>query len=234
MKMPDSGARPAIAGRVLGLVVILTLAASSGAVIGIANASDSSQPVSSSAAAAVAEAQPETFEATLAVQEPPEASAAGAAAPAAGASKAAAKPKSTGIPVLNLNIPTTAGGGAGAGPAGSSAKAVKCARFDDPKISWLLEQVAKTRAEHPEMAAGADKLAAELRAALGKNMCASEAQQIIGQLCTDPAVVRVMNQMVSRLPFFIKPMVGDPCSADLVSVLNKVGKFVPGLSSEPS
>jgi hypothetical protein len=233
MKMSGSGARPAIAGRVLGLVVILTLAASSGAVIGIANASDSSEPVSSSAAAAAVAAQPESFEASLAVQEPPEAPAAAAAAHG-GPAASAAKPRSTGIPVLNLNIPTTAGGGAGAGAAGSSAKAVKCARFDDPKISWLLEQVAKTRAEHPEMAAGADKLAAELRAALGKNMCASEAQQIIGQLCTDPAVVRVMNQMVSRLPFFIKPMVGDPCSADLVSVLNKVGKFVPGLSSEPS
>lgn len=231
MKLSDSAARPAVAGRILGLVLILTLAASSGAVIGIANASYSPEPVSSSAAATV-QAQP--FEATLVVQEPPEAPAAGAAAPGVGPSKAATKPKPAGIPVLNLNLPITAGGGAGAGAAGSSAKAVKCARFDDPKISWLLEQVAKTRAEHPEMAAGADKLAAELRAALGKNMCASEAQQIIGQLCTDPAVVRVMNQMVSRLPFFIKPMVGDPCRADLVSVLNKVGKFVPGLSSEPS
>jgi hypothetical protein len=43
-----------------------------------------------------------------------------------------------------------------------------------------------------------------------------------------------MNQMVAQLPFFIKPMIGNPCTADLVSVLNKAGKYVPGLSSEPT
>lgn len=223
-----SGARSTVAGRVLGLVMILTVAVGSGAVIGIANATDSSQAAFTKVAPAAVEPASETFEATLAVQEPPE-----TPAPAAAASSGQAKSsgKAVGIPVLNLNIPTTAGGSA---TAASNGKAVKCSRFDDPKISWLLEQVAKTRAEHPEMAAGADKLSAELRAALGKNMCATEAQEIIAQLCTDPAVVRVLNQMVSQLPFFIKPMVGNPCTADLVSVLNKAGKFVPGLSSEPT
>lgn len=224
-----SAPRSTVIGRVLGLAMILTVAVSSGAVIGIANAMDSSPAASTTAPPSAVEPASETFEATLAVQEPPETP---AAAATASGGPARSSGKSVGIPVLNLNIPTTAGGGSAT--AASNGNAVKCSRFDDPKISWLLEQVAKTRAEHPEMAAGADKLSAELRAALGKNMCATEAQKIIAQLCTDPAVVRVLNQMVSQLPFFIKPMVGNPCTADLVSVLNKAGKFVPGLSSEPT
>lgn len=226
--------RSKMAGRVLGLALLLTTAVSSGAVIGIANASGPEEVKVTGQVLAAAEAPQESFEAVLAVSEPPaqsQAPAAQAPVAAAAAPKARASGKGVPAPVLNLVIPGMAGGGGGGAGGGSG---VKCSRFDDAKINWILDQVAKTRAEHPEMAAGADKLAGELRNALGKNMCASEAQVIINRLCDDPAVVRVLNQMVSQLPFFIKPMIGNPCTADLVSVLNKAGKFVPGLSSEPT
>lgn len=228
-KLPKS----TVAGRVLGLALLLTTAVGGGAVIGIANASSPEAKVTARVLAAAEAPAEENFEAVLAVSEPPaqtQASAAAAQAPAAaGAPKAKASSKGATAPVLNLVIPGMAGGAGGPG----TGSAVKCSRFDDAKINWLLDQVAKTRAEYPEMAAGADKLSAELRNALGKNMCASEAQVVISRLCDDPAVVRVLNQMVSQLPFFIKPMIGNPCTADLVSVLNRAG-FVPGLSSDPT
>lgn len=105
----------------------------------------------------------------------------------------------------------------------------KCAAnetMDDAKIHWLLEQSANTLAENPSQAAGAARVNADLRGALGKNLCASEAQVLIANTCTDPAAVTFLNTMVNRLPFYIKPMVGNPCTADLVSVLNKMGKFI--------
>lgn len=223
-----------MAGRLLGLLVLLTLAAGGGAAIGLANPAAARQHVVTTAAGALPVAAAEDIDTVLEISEAP----AQAAQPGSGATASAVRTpgsraagRGAAAPVLNLVVP-----GAGTGPAGSQAAGapVKCSRFDDAKIHWLLEQVAKTRAENPEMAAGADRLTAALQGALGKNMCASEAQAIISQMCADPAVVRVMNQMVSQLPFFIKPMVGDPCTTDLVSVLNKVGRFVPGLSSEPS
>ncbi|HEX2053810.1 MAG TPA: hypothetical protein VHJ78_08820 [Actinomycetota bacterium] len=225
-------AMSALAGRILGLVVLLTVAASSGAVIGIANAQDAEAPVRSIQAAVASPEVAQVFESTLAMSEAPANALAGRAGGATSAPvPAVSRARGGSSPQLVINIPGLTGPG---GTAAGSGKAVKCSRFDDAKINWLIEQVNKTKAEHPEMAAGADKLLASLRGALGQNLCASEAQAIIGELCSDPAVVRVMNQMVSQLPFFIRPMVGDPCSADLVSVLNKAGKFVPGLSSEPT
>jgi hypothetical protein len=115
-----------------------------------------------------------------------------------------------------------------------AAPVVKCSRLDDPKIDWLLQQVAKSRSEHPEIAVGASRIEQALLGARGKNLCASDAQALIAQLCTDPEVVKALNQMVAGLPFFIRPSVGDPCKANLVDVMNKMGAFAPGLSSEPS
>ena len=99
-------------------------------------------------------------------------------------------------------------------------------QMDDGKIAWLLEQSSKTLAENPSQAAGAARVDADLRGAMGKNLCASEAQALIANTCTDAAAVKFLNTMVNRLPFFIKPMVGNPCTADLVAVLNKMGKFI--------
>lgn len=221
-----------VAGRILGVVVLLTTALSSGAVIGIANASGTNEPAT--VRTIVAQAPPaETLETVLAIAEAPVQTQAPAPAAPAAPRVAAAGPtgKKIAAPVLNLVIPGLSGS---AGGSGGGSSAVKCSRFDDAKINWLLEQVAKTKAEQPELAAGANNITAELQGALGKNMCAKDAQVIINRLCDDPAVVKVMNQMVSQLPFFIKPMIGNPCTADLVSVLNKAGKFVPGLSSDPT
>lgn len=227
-KMP----RSTLVGRILGLVVLLATAVSSGAVIGIANASGPEKARVAVQGPAAQAPQPESFESVLAVSEPPSGMKAGDAQIAVdGSTSAARSGRRVAAPVLNLVVPGLSGS-AGGGAAGASA--VKCSRFDDAKINWLLDQVAKTKAENPEMSAGADRLAGELRSALGQNMCASDAQVMINRLCEDPAVVRVMNQMVSQLPFFIKPMIGNPCTADLVSVLNKAGKFVPGLASDPS
>lgn len=107
--------------------------------------------------------------------------------------------------------------------------AARCAAnqvMDDGKIYWLLDQSAKALAENPAQAAGAARVDADLRSALGKNLCAAEAQALIAGTCTDPAAVKFLNTMVSRLPFFIEAMVGNPCTADLVAVLNKMGKFI--------
>ena len=114
------------------------------------------------------------------------------------------------------------------------APAAKCSRLDDPKIDWLLQQVAKTKMEHPDLAVGASTIEQALLGARGKNLCASEAQVLVAQLCTDPEAVRALNRMVAGLPFFVRPSVGDPCKANLVDVMNKMGQYVPGLSSEPS
>jgi hypothetical protein len=233
MKTPSLPSLPksTLAGRILGLVVLLTTAVSSGAVIGIANASGSNEQRVSVQALASKAPEAENFASVLSVAEPPASMKAADAQVSVGSSSGArASGKGVAAPVLNLVIPGQSGNGGGAGGRNS----VKCSRFDDAKINWLLEQVARTKAEHPEMAAGADRMAAELRSALGQNMCAADAQVMINRLCDDPAVVRVMNQMVAQLPFFIKPMIGNPCTADLVSVLNKAGKYVPGLSSEPT
>ena len=107
--------------------------------------------------------------------------------------------------------------------------AAKCGadqQMDDGKIAWLLEQSSKTLAANPSQAAGAARVDADLRSALGRNLCAPEAQALIASTCTDPAAVKFLNTMVNRLPFFIKPMVGNPCKADLVAVLNKMDKFI--------
>jgi hypothetical protein len=107
--------------------------------------------------------------------------------------------------------------------------AAKCGAdqvMDDGKIYWLLDQSSKALAENPSQAAGAARVDADLRSALGKNLCASEAQALIASTCTDAAAVKFLNTMVDRLPFFIESMVGNPCTADLVAVLNKMGKFI--------
>ena len=102
-------------------------------------------------------------------------------------------------------------------------------QLKDSNIHWLLGEIAKTASSHPELASGAGTLKTQLEALLGRNICGSEAQAVIANLCLDPAVVKLLNQMVGQLPFFIRPLVRDPCKANLVSVMNQVGLLVPGL-----
>lgn len=128
------------------------------------------------------------------------------------------------------------GASAGRAPSSSSASAVyapvvslapgagsgvDCARLDDKKIYWLLDLVAKAKASNPDQAAVADHIDAQLRAKLGQNICAEEAQIYINAMCGEPGVRNFMDLMVKELPFFVRPMVGDPCSHDLVAAADK-------------
>ncbi len=128
----------------------------------------------------------------------------------------------------------TQSGGAGsaagaAGGAGTSmapgaldtAGSANCARLDDAKIQWLLNLVAKAKSSNPDQAGVAAGVERQLNAALGKNMCAEEAQIYIGNMCADPAVKNFMGLMVKELPFFVRPLVGDPCKQDLVAAAEK-------------
>lgn len=98
---------------------------------------------------------------------------------------------------------------------------VVCDRLDDPKIQWLLRLVAKTKAANPETGAVADRVNAQLADGLGKNMCASEAQTHVTAMCADPAVFQFMQKMVKELPFFVRPLVGNPCEKDLVAAAQR-------------
>ena len=96
-----------------------------------------------------------------------------------------------------------------------------CARLDDAKVNWLLGLVAKARSSNPEQAPVADRVEQQLNAAIGKNMCAEEAQMYLGNMCADASTRRFMGLMVKELPFFVRPMVGDPCKHDLVAAAEK-------------
>ncbi len=115
---------------------------------------------------------------------------------------------------LSASAPGSAGGGA--------VSNANCgAKLDDAKINWLLNLVAKAKAANPDQAAIADRVAGQLRSAIGKNMCAEEAQIHIEGMCADKGTKEFMALMVKELPFFIRPMVGDPCKHDLVAAANK-------------
>lgn len=115
-------------------------------------------------------------------------------------------------PSLSLNVP---------GAAASASNANCGAKLDDAKINWLLNLVAKAKASNPDQAATADRIAGQLRSAMGQNMCAEEAQIHISNMCADKGTKEFMALMVKELPFFIRPMVGDPCKHDLVAAANK-------------
>lgn len=124
---------------------------------------------------------------------------------------------------------TAAGGAAavlvpsvpGAVDAVSGIGSPNCARLDDAKINWLLGLVAKARSSNPDQAAVADNVERQLLGAMGKNMCAERAQIYVGNMCQDPAIARFMGLMVKELPFFVRPLVGDPCKQDLVAAADK-------------
>jgi hypothetical protein len=117
-------------------------------------------------------------------------------------------------PTLSVNVPGAAGT--------SAASNANCgAKLDDAKINWLLNLVAKAKASNPDQAATADRIAGQLRSAMGQNMCAEQAQIHISNMCADKGTKEFMALMVKELPFFIRPMVGDPCKHDLVAAANK-------------
>lgn len=113
----------------------------------------------------------------------------------------------------SLSVPG-AGLAAGAGPA-------DCARLDDPKVAWLLRLAAKAKAANPDQAEVAARVEQQLTAAYGRNMCAQEAQIYVGQMCAEAGTKRFMEAMVKELPFFVRPLVGDPCKHDLVAAAER-------------
>ncbi|HEX2052797.1 MAG TPA: hypothetical protein VHJ78_03590 [Actinomycetota bacterium] len=124
-----------------------------------------------------------------------------------------------------------AAGGVGGGTAGTTAaggaanaageRPCSSARLDDKKVNWLIGLVGKAEASNPDQAAVADRAEASLRSALGKNLCADEAQLHFDTMCADAATKRFMGLMVKELPFFVRPLVGDPCGHDLVAAAEK-------------
>jgi hypothetical protein len=40
-------------------------------------------------------------------------------------------------------------------------------------------------------------------------------------MCADPAVFQFMQKMVKELPFFVRPLVGNPCEKDLVAAAQR-------------
>lgn len=95
------------------------------------------------------------------------------------------------------------------------------ATLDDKKINWLLSLVAEAKEANPDQAVVADRVAGQLRSAMGKNMCAEEAQVHIEGMCADKGTKEFMALMVKELPFFVRPLVGDPCKHDLVAAADK-------------
>lgn len=112
----------------------------------------------------------------------------------------------------------TVSAGAAAGPAD---RPCATATLDDRKVNWLLNLVDKARDANPDQTAVADGAEASLRGALGRNLCADEAQVHIDNMCADPATRKFMGLMVKELPFFVRPLVGDPCGHDLVAAAEK-------------
>lgn len=206
------------AGKFLAGLVVLGLGAFGGAALRISSAS--SEPATNRIASLGAPVPFEVEQAELAELVIEESARPVAAVvtnrPAAGSSA----PTRPAAPKASRTAKAVAPALAPAGPSARSAT-VACDRLDDAKINWLLRLVAKTKAANPSDAAVADSLDAHLRTALGKGMCAEEAQTYISNMCADPAVFSFMQKMVKELPFFVRPLVGNPCTQDLVQAAQK-------------
>jgi hypothetical protein len=206
-------------GKVLAGLTVLSVGGGGGAVLGIANLAGQASP-QLSANRVTALGAPNLIEVgELVVQEssPPVQRVEPTPLPAAAAVKKivkvrapkAAAPASAPASASALNLPSI------------SAGSVNCDRLDDPKIQWLRRLVAKTRAANPGTEAVADRIDAQLAGSLGRSMCAEEAQSQLSTLCADRAVWEFMQKSVKELPFFIRPLVGDPCNKDIVAAAQK-------------
>lgn len=200
-------------------VSLLMVGIGGGAALGLVKGpTAASASVATAAPVVVAQAPADDFVAAgLTVQEAPPAAEARKTTVRKVVTQAAPKAaagQSGGGGQLSVNVPGTAG-------AFAVSNANCGAKLDDAKINWLLNLVAKAKAANPDQAATADRVAGQLRSAIGKNMCAEEAQVHISNMCADSGTKEFMALMVKELPFFIRPMVGDPCKHDLVAAANK-------------
>lgn len=209
-----------VAGKVLAGLVVVGLGAFGGAALTLAGAGDrleAEQATNRIAAlgAPIPFSAGDSRDAVLAVEEAPRPAPEQfrpSSAPAVRLRTAAAGPP--GAPTAPAPAPVVALPIAPAAPQ-------NCDRLDDRKINWLLRLVARTRAANPSDAAVAGRLDAHLRTGLGKNLCAEQAQIQISTMCADPAIYSFMQKMVKELPFFVRPLVGDPCTQDLVKAAQK-------------
>lgn len=199
-------------------VSLLMVGIGGGAALGLLKGPSAASAAVPTGTAVVAQAPAEDFVAAgLTVQEAPPAAAARKTTVRRVVAQAAPKTtaaQSAGGAHLSINVPGTAG-------AAAVSNANCGAKLDDAKINWLLDLVAKAKASNPDQAAVADRVAGQLRSAMGKNMCAEEAQLHISNMCADSGTKQFMALMVKELPFFVRPMVGDPCTQDLVAAADK-------------
>jgi hypothetical protein len=195
--------------------MVLATGGGGGAVLGIV---DSDQPIQTASSGSITSAElPERVDiGALVVQESPQPEQNTPAPPPAPVQRRVVKvqaPKRAGMS-LTVAAPTITA------PSSYSGTAV-CDRLNDRMIEWLRRLVAKTRDANPGSAAVAAQLDAQLASGLGKNMCAEEAQAYFTAMCADPVVLDFMGKMVRELPFFVRPLVGDPCRHDLIKAAQR-------------
>ena len=205
----------------------------------IASPSHPSAPVLHAAAAGqaqtvgpVSSASPAGQPAAAAPAAAPSAPGVAATQPTSGATTAPARTSTA-----TKSVPSAAGGTASgtavkipAVPA--AAAAVTCPadqKMTDAEINWLLKEVSKTAAQQPSLSGGAATINASLRPLLGQNLCASQAQPTVSALCADPAASQTIHSMIGQLPFYVKPLVGNPCTANLSTLLPKLSPFASSL-----
>jgi hypothetical protein len=199
-------------------IVVLTVGVFGGVAVGVVKGSSAPALVPEATNTIAGFAPVEQFSADITVSEAP-------AAPVAVRTvrkvvvrqgRGAASATASGVSVPSAGTPKSGDAAAGPQVACDSGK-----RLDDRKVNWLIDLAAKAGAANPDQAAVAAKVDQQLRSALGKNMCAEEAQLHISNMCADASTRKFMALMVKELPFFVRPMVGDPCSHDLVAAANK-------------
>lgn len=203
-----------------GLSLVMGMAVAGGALMGTVSAAEfrvAAVPggqLPAGAAGAAAPELPSNFEASgVVVSEPPPPPVTPARQVVSVAPKVV-RPAASGARLLEASIPSLS---LPKLPVVNAA----CETLDDAKIYWLLDLAAKARASNPETAPVAARVEQQLKDALGKNMCAAEAQRYVSAMCADPATYDFMQKMVKELPFYVRPLVGDPCKQDLVAAANK-------------
>ena len=136
-------------------------------------------------------------------------------------------------PTLPGAIAAASGQGSGSSPAPTGpASASGCPanqQLTDAEINWLLGEVSGTAGTDPQYAAGKATIDAGLQPLLGQNLCANQAQPTVNALCADPSASSLIAAMTKKMPIYVRAYVGNPCSAQLSTVLPKLAPFTAAL-----
>jgi len=141
---------------------------------------------------------------------------------------AAAGAAPSGAPTPKKSIPTklAVASNAVAAPAPAVAASTACSSgVTDSQIAKFRVQIAKVKAEHPELAAGIAKLTAQVDAMSAGKVCEAELQKMFNSMCADPQVKAVLNAMMSKMSGFARMIVGDPCKKDIKTLLSLLDKM---------